>query len=134
MNDRLKAMVAFPTNVFEDGHESSLTIDSIIRLQPAHRNDVGGAEAGMFQEEKTFTVRFSLEANFPEDYEGDEDNHVWVQDWERRIKPEVIKVIFGSLRQHPTWTAHVRNRGLSPLDEIEIAMVKTVSQDPLRST
>jgi hypothetical protein len=88
----------------------------------------------MFQEEKTFIFRFSLEANFPEDYDGDADNYVWAQDWERRIKPDLIKVIFESVRRHPTWTAHVRNRGLSPLDEIEIAMVKTVSQDPLRST
>ena len=27
----------------------------------------------MYQEEKTFTLRFSLEASFPDDYEGEED-------------------------------------------------------------
>jgi hypothetical protein len=88
----------------------------------------------MFHEEKTFTFRFSLEASFPDEYDGDEDNHVWVQDWEKRIKPELLKAIFEVLRRHPAWTAHVRNRGVSPLDEIEIAMTKNVSQDPLRLT
>ncbi|MBM4125148.1 MAG: hypothetical protein FJ246_09405 [Nitrospira sp.] len=86
----------------------------------------------MVQEEKTFTLRFSIEASFPEDYDGEEDNHQWTQDWERLIKPEVLRVVFDALRKHPNWTAHVRNRGLSPLDEIEIALVKDLSKSPLR--
>ena len=86
----------------------------------------------MFQEEKSFNIRLSLEAHFPEDYDGDEDNHAWLQDWEKRIKPELLKVMFESLRRHRSWTVHVRNRGISPLDEIEIAMVKNLSEDPLR--
>ena len=32
----------------------------------------------MYQEEKAFTLRFSLEASFPDDYEGDEDHQAWV--------------------------------------------------------
>ena len=86
----------------------------------------------MFHEEKTFNLRFSLEAAFPEDYEGDDDNLVWVEEWEKRIKPGLLKVVFESLRQHPSWTVHVRNRGHSPLDEIEIAMIKDMSKHPLR--
>lgn len=85
----------------------------------------------MFQEEKTFNLRFTLEANFPEDYEGEEDHHAWLQEWEKRIKPDLLKVVFESLRTHPSWTVHVRNRGHSPLDEIEIAMIKRVKQDSL---
>ena len=83
----------------------------------------------MFQEEKTFTFRFSLEATFPEDYEGDEDNYAWLQDWEKRIKPELLHVLFTSLRQNPSWTARVRNRGMSPEAEIEIVMVKDFAKD-----
>ncbi|WP_447980366.1 hypothetical protein [Candidatus Nitrospira bockiana] len=82
----------------------------------------------MFQEDKTFTVRFSLEALFPDDYEGDEDNHAWVAEWERRMKPEVIKLLFESLRRHPSWKVHARNRGIPPEDEIEIALVKDFTQ------
>ncbi len=78
----------------------------------------------MFQEEKTFTFRFSLEATFPDEYEGDEDNYAWLQDWEKRIKPELLHVLFTSLRQNASWAAHVRNRGMSPETEIEIVMTK----------
>ena len=85
----------------------------------------------MFHEDKTFNLRFSLEASFPDDYDGDEDHHVWVQDWEQRIKPEMTKTIFDFLRRHSTWTVHVRNRGVSPLDEIEIAMAKDYSNRSL---
>jgi len=85
----------------------------------------------MFHEEKTFTLRFSLEASFPEQYEGELDNYAWAQEWERLVKPELLRVIFDSLRRHPSWTAHVRNRGLSPLDEIEIALTKDFSKPSL---
>ncbi len=78
----------------------------------------------MFQEDKTFNLRFALEARFPEDYEGEEDAHAWVKEWEQRLKPELVKLVFDYLRRHPSWTVHVRNRGASPADEIEIAMVK----------
>ena len=57
----------------------------------------------MFQEEKTFTLRFCLEAFFPDSYDGDEDNRTWVREWEARIKPHVIKQVFESLRQHQAW-------------------------------
>ncbi|MEW6543253.1 MAG: hypothetical protein AB1411_06530 [Nitrospirota bacterium] len=86
----------------------------------------------MVQEEKAFTFRFSLEARFPDDYDGDEDNYHWLEEWERLVKPELLKLLFDSLRRHPSWKVHVRNRGVSPLDEIEIAMVKDWSQKPIR--
>lgn len=82
----------------------------------------------MYQEEKTFTLRFSLEASFPEDYEGDDDNHAWAREWESRIKPQVLKQVFELLRQHPTWTSHIRNRGIPPTDEIEIVLERDFSK------
>lgn len=81
----------------------------------------------MYQEEKGFTFRFSLEANFPDSYEGEEDSYGWLKEWETRMKPELLKTVFASLRRHPAWTAHVRNRGVSPDNEIEIALVKEFS-------
>ena len=82
----------------------------------------------MYQEEKTFTVRFSLEAHFPEDYEGEDDGYAWQQDWETRVMPGVVKSIFTNLRQYPSWSARIRNRGVSQSDEIEISLVKDYSQ------
>lgn len=80
----------------------------------------------MFQEEREFRLRFSLEASFPEDYEGEEDNYAWLRDWDQRIKPELVKLIFETLRRHPSWTARVRNRGVAPADEVEIVLTKDV--------
>ncbi|BCA53301.1 hypothetical protein W02_04410 [Nitrospira sp. KM1] len=78
----------------------------------------------MYQEEKTFLMRFTLEASFPDDYEGDVDNLVWLQEWEARIKPELMKLIFESLRRHPSWKSRIRNRGASPADEVEIVLAR----------
>lgn len=78
----------------------------------------------MYQEEASFNIRFSLEANFADNYEGDEDAMAWVRDWETRVKPDVMKAIFHTLRQFPEWTAHIRNRGMAATDEIEVALVK----------
>jgi hypothetical protein len=75
-------------------------------------------------EEKTFILRFTLDAAFPDDYEGDLDEHQWVREWEQDLKPALLKIIFDSLRKRSQWKVHVRNRGVSPLDEIEIVLVK----------
>jgi len=82
----------------------------------------------MYQEEKTFVLRFSLEAAFPDDYEGEDDHLAWIQEWESNIKPSLLKQVFESLRQHPAWTSHVRNRGLASTDEIEIVLARDFSK------
>jgi hypothetical protein len=83
----------------------------------------------VFTEEKTFTLRFSLEAAFPEHYDGDDDQYQWVGEWDGAIKGEVLKAVFSALRRHPGWSARVRNRGKSEQDEIEIAMLKDFGLD-----
>jgi len=78
----------------------------------------------VIHEDKTFILRFTLDAAFRDDYEGDKDEYEWVKEWEHNLKPALLKIIFDTLRKHSQWKAHVRNRGASPLDEIEIALVK----------
>lgn len=87
----------------------------------------------MFTEEKTFTLRFSLEAGFPEDYDGEDDQYQWLGEWDGAMKGDVLKAVFAVLRKHPGWTAHVRNRGISEQDEIEIAMSKDFGEAGRRS-
>ncbi|MEW6681495.1 MAG: hypothetical protein AB1451_01020 [Nitrospirota bacterium] len=77
-----------------------------------------------FKEEKTFTLRVSLEAAFPEDYDGDDDQYQWLREWDGAIKGEVLRAVFAALRRYPGWTARVRNRGMSEQDEIEIVLSK----------
>ncbi len=83
----------------------------------------------MFEEEKTFTLRFNLVAGFPEEYDGDDDEYAWLHDWETRIKPELLKTVAASLRCHPSWSVHVRNRGMAATDEVEIVLKKTFATD-----
>lgn len=79
-------------------------------------------------DERSFTLRFSLSARIApaawddEDFEGDE----WLGEWETGIKPDLIREVFAYLRKFEGWTCHVRNRGVSATDEIEIVMTRTV--------
>ena len=84
----------------------------------------------MYREEQSFNLRFSLEAGFPDDYEGDEDHRAWTAEWETRIKPDILKSVFESLRRYPGWAAHIRNRGKSALDEIEVVVEKDFGTPP----
>lgn len=77
-------------------------------------------------EDRTFLLRFTVEARFPDDYDGDEDGYAWTRDWEGVIKADVLKAVFGALRRHPGWTAHVRHRGASAQDEVEVAVTKEI--------
>ena len=86
----------------------------------------------MDSRDKTFVIRFSLTAQAPdalwedEDFEEDE----WLREWEVAIKPGLIRMIFSHLRSFPSWDAHIRNRGISPLDEIEIVLERHFSPPP----
>jgi hypothetical protein len=82
----------------------------------------------MFTEDKTFTLRFSLEAAFPDDYEGDADQYQWLREWEGGMKGDVLKAVFSALRNRPGWAARVRNRGMSDRDEIEIVLTRDASE------
>ncbi len=76
--------------------------------------------------EKTFLLRFTLEAEIPdalwerEDFEED----AWLDEWEVAVKPALIRAVFVQLRSVPAWSARIRNRGISPLDEIEIVVTR----------
>jgi hypothetical protein len=84
----------------------------------------------MFREDKTFTLRVSLEATFPDDYDGDDDQYQWLREWDGAIKGEVLKAVFAALRRYPGWTARVRNRGMSEQDEIEIVLSWNSGSEP----
>jgi len=80
-------------------------------------------------EERTFRLRFSLSAEIPEGAWDDEDfeEDEWLNEWEVKIKPGLIRAVFTYLRTFEDWHCHIRNRGVSPLDEIEIVVKKTWS-------
>jgi hypothetical protein len=77
--------------------------------------------------EKSFAIRFSLTASIPDALWDDErfEEQSWLDEWEVSIKPGLIRAIFSHLRSFPDWEAHIRNRGISPLDEIEVVVQRT---------
>ncbi len=85
----------------------------------------------MYQEEESFNLRFSLEAKFPDEYDGADDEMVWLKEWESQVKPELVKSIFQTLERHPGWVARFRNRGMAATDEIEIVLEKSFSDPSL---
>lgn len=78
----------------------------------------------METKEKSFVIRFSLTATIPDALWEDDDfeDGAWLEEWEARIKPGLVRAVFSHLRSFPDWEAHIRNRGMSPLDEIEIVV------------
>jgi hypothetical protein len=76
--------------------------------------------------EKTFNLRFSLTAEIPAELWEDDDfeEEAWLAEWEGRVKPGLVRAVFAYLRSIDNWEAHVRNRGLSPADEIEVVMTR----------
>jgi len=85
----------------------------------------------MYQEEESFNLRFSLEAKFPDEYDGEEDERAWLTQWETQVKPDIVKSVFRSLEQCPDWVAHFRNQGKPATDEIEIVLEKTYTDPSL---
>ncbi len=81
----------------------------------------------MYHEEHSFNLRFSLEATFPDEYDGENDELVWLEQWESQVKPEIVKNVFQTLKRYPDWVARFRNRGVAATDEIEIVLEKSYS-------
>lgn len=65
-------------------------------------------------------VRFTLEAKFPEAYEGDDDGYAWLQRFHEELRPRLVRAVFRELRATPGWEARVQNRGAPEERELEI--------------
>lgn len=81
----------------------------------------------MQSDEYGFVLRFSVRAEIPSAaLENDDfDERAFLDEWERGLKPEVVRAVFQALRAVPGWEAHVRNRGASSEDEIEIVVERS---------
>lgn len=97
----------------------------------ARRGDALANSAGLrilehMTSEKTFNLRFSLTTEIPDALLDDDefDERAWLAEWENAVKPRLIRVLFSELRSFPEWEARVRNRGISPEDEVEIVVTR----------
>lgn len=78
----------------------------------------------MQSDEHTFLLRFSVRAVIPNALLDDDefDERAFLAEWERSVKPDVVRAVFEALRTRVQWSAHVRNRGAAPEDEIEVVV------------
>jgi hypothetical protein len=80
-----------------------------------------------YAEEKTFVLRFTLRAEFGEDYEGDEDGYEWFADWEN-VKPRVLRAVLDQIRDAGGWRARVLNRGAPSDLEVELLLERAIAK------
>ncbi len=74
------------------------------------------------REEQTFTIELQIIAEFPDDYQGDEDGYAWAQRFERELRPELVRALFEAVRRTPGWTAIAAPRGRDPSRALEIEL------------
>jgi hypothetical protein len=74
------------------------------------------------REQAQFVIRVDLTAEFPEDYEGDDDGNAWLQAWRERVQPRLLRAVFAELRSEPGYSVVPASRGKNPEDEVEIAV------------
>ncbi len=81
----------------------------------------------MHKTEDSFLLRFSLEVEISDEQLDDDDfdENAWRAEWEQGLKPQVVRAVFDALRKTPEWTSHVRNRGRSTDDEVEVVVRRT---------
>ncbi len=85
----------------------------------------------MQSDEKTFLLRFNVRAEIPSELLDDDefDERAFLAEWESALKPAAVRAVFQALRAFPNWSAHVRNRGASVEDEIEVVVERAYVDD-----
>ena len=80
----------------------------------------------MHKIEESFRLQFSLEVEISDERLEDDDfeEDAWRAEWERDLKPRLVRAVFEALRESPEWTTHVRNRGISTEDEVEVVVAR----------
>jgi hypothetical protein len=74
-----------------------------------------------YSEEKEFTLRLVLSAEFPEDYEGEEDGYEWAREVPD-IAAEVVRAVVAAIGGRPGWRLRAGNRGRPSTDEVTLIL------------
>ncbi len=72
------------------------------------------------REEGTFTIRIDLLAEFDESYDGENDGYAWLNAWQSRVKPRLVKAVFEALRSDPSFDAIPVSRGRAPDENVDV--------------
>ena len=77
------------------------------------------------REEREFSIHLHLSAEFPDDYEGEDDGYVWFEHFEQELKPRLLSALFDALQRTPGWQAVAAPRGRDPDLALEIDVRRT---------
>jgi hypothetical protein len=84
-------------------------------------------------EERDFTIHLHLGAEFPDDYEGEEDGFAWLERFEGELKPRLLSAVFDALHKAPGWRAVAAPRGRDPELALEIEVKRVIQGDSAKT-
>lgn len=73
-----------------------------------------------YREERELVIRLSLSAEFPEDYEGEDDGFTWYRDFDANVRPALLRELLRALTREGRFKVTPVNRGLDAHQELEI--------------
>lgn len=74
-------------------------------------------------EEGSFQIHLNLSAEFPEDYQGEEDGFAWQQKFQKELRPALLKAITQVLRAEGGLEVLPSPRGLNAQDVAEYRVI-----------
>ena len=77
-----------------------------------------------YVEQREFTLRFELRAEFGDDYQGDADGYEWAKEFPG-MAAEIVSAAAQVVARHPGWSVRGGNRGRSSEDEITLVLERS---------
>ena len=71
------------------------------------------------REERDFAIHLHLAAEFPEDYEGEQDGFAWHRRFQELVRPALLRAVVDVLRTEPGVEVVAAPRGRNPEDAVE---------------
>lgn len=79
-----------------------------------------------YREERELVIRLHLAAEFDETYEGDADGYEWYGEFDRRVRPALLRELMRVLTASGNYRITPINRGLDAHEELELSVERIV--------
>jgi hypothetical protein len=79
-----------------------------------------------YREERELVIRLHLSAEFHEAYEGDADGYEWYGEFDRQLRPALVRELMRVLTATGAYRITPINRGLDAHEELELSVERIV--------